>query len=86
MIAKKKIIKFKEGEMVLVLRKADSREKGWNNVWDMEMDLCVGRELRVLADDGEYGVRLEDGRFNFDYPRHVLKRVKLILKKGGKKK
>jgi hypothetical protein len=82
MVTKKKIIKFKKGELVRVLRKEKDFENGWNNNWNKSMDKSVGLVLEVIADNGNRGVRLNDGKYDLDYPRHVLVKVK---KMGGKK-
>ncbi len=83
MIARKRVVKFKKGEMVRVLRKAKDFENGWYNTWIRRgMDKSVGLVLLVLNDHGKFGVQLVDGDSNFDYPRHVLVKVK----NGRKKK
>ena len=76
MTAKKAVnIKFKKGDRVKVMRKAETFEKNWNNAWVDEMNISVGKTLTVIKDEGTIGVRLND-EMSLSYPSFVLEKVK----------
>lgn len=68
---------LKPGDMVLVTRKAKSNEDKWKNAWAIDMDISVGKILRVheIPRREESGIELEDGIGNFYYPIHILEKV-----------
>jgi len=72
-------MKFKKGDRVRVLRKAQSQENGWQNSWISYMDEAVGKIGRVtyispaLAHDVTVDV-LPNGRI-FGYPDFVLRKI-----------
>lgn len=72
-------MKYKKGDLVKVLRKPTDEELSeWDNSWMPGMDDSIGKELTVLQDSYkiEQGVELDDGMASYDYPEHILKKVK----------
>ena len=68
---------IKEGDYVIVLRSAKSRELGWQNAWAEKMNSVVGKTtpLRVNRVNHTSGIEINDGASNFNYPFFVLKKV-----------
>lgn len=60
--------KFKEGDVVKVIRKSSSGERGWSNDWISEMDSTVGKSFIIqTVQSNDY--LLSSG---FNYPEFVL--------------
>lgn len=61
----------REGERVLIQRRAENHEKGWDNTWGMDRYIdTIGTVLKV---NGSSGIRVEhsDG-VSWNYPYFVL--------------
>ena len=67
---------IKEGDAVLVLRKAKTNECGWENNWEYVMDLFIGEVSRVEALSDE-GVLLYNEKVDlfYDFPWFVLEKI-----------
>ena len=72
---------FKKGKFVKVLRKARSKERGWQNVWTRDMSKYVGQVGKVFAVSNttggvtvvfNQGTEAED---IFNFPYFVLRKV-----------
>ena len=64
---------LKVGDQVQVLRKANSKEAGWQNSWNEIMDKKRGGIFKIIKDDGIYGFELEDENDSgFCYPYFIL--------------
>lgn len=63
------------GDMVRVIRRAETHELGWNNSWYYLMDSAVGKTYFVSAVYGVLGVSLK-GADGYSYPYFVLELVK----------
>lgn len=73
--------KIHQGSLVRVLRKAESRENGWGDVWVPEMDSAVGHVAKVVYLN-KYSICLQGkGRFNFPYfiLEPISKEIKLSI-------
>lgn len=72
---------FKKGKFVKVLRKARSKERGWQNVWTRDMSKYVGQVGRMESSyntTGGVGVtfnRGSDQEAFFHFPYFVLRKV-----------
>ena len=68
-LKKHKASGIKVGDIVKVVRRAESFENGWNDVWEQSMDEAIGQISTVTADDDDGGFEL-----NYDcfYPYFVL--------------
>lgn len=79
---KRRIRRFKTGDMVKVLRKARTHERGWSNSWvDEYMDKTVGQVGQVIdaSKDHPQDVMISflgPDSEGFGYPAFVLKLVK----------
>ena len=76
-MAKKKLElfsgKFKVGDKVKVLRKAESREGDWLDTWGADMGTSVGKTLEVInINKGLHEYELSDGLLNYGYPEFTL--------------
>ena len=72
----------KLGDRVQVMRKADSREAGWDNYWASPMDTAVGRVGKVV-ELSRHGVRIAFEGDDFPgrpyrYPPHVLAPIQVV--------
>jgi|TARA_R110002110_G_scaffold184875_2_gene391768 hypothetical protein len=66
--------KYKMGDTVKVLRKAESYELGWDAIWSESMDVFVGNVYEI-SEVNKYGVELYDGEVGcFTLPLHVIER------------
>lgn len=75
---------LKEGDLVLITRKAEDYENGWNEVW--AMDDFVGRIGRIVKDVSRDGFEvqiIDDNSYPYSYPYFVLQKVE---KDGYKEK
>ena len=71
-------VPLKQGDFVLVTRKAKSHKNGWENSWTPEMDACVGKTLKISSLVNKIaGITLErSGKlFDYEFPSFVLKKV-----------
>ncbi len=72
---------FKKGKFVRILRKARSKERGWQNVWSREMSKYVGQIGRiesVIQTTGGIGITFNKGSENerfFHFPYFILRKV-----------
>lgn len=74
-LAQQKLLGWKKGDAVRVVRAAGERELGWNNAWTREMDEFIGEEFLLDEDTNKAtvnGIRLGD----FSYPWFVLQWVR----------
>lgn len=60
------------GDRVRVTRKAEDYEGGWANLWQPEMDSCVGKVMTIDEDRGRYGFWLSG---SLRFPHFVLEKV-----------
>lgn len=67
--------KFKKGQRVLIMRRAESHARGWDNNWVGEMDEFIGKIARVVSDDGADGVLLACPGCEYWFPHFVLRRA-----------
>jgi len=83
-------MKFKKGDQVRILRKAKTRERGWENSWVDPMDAAVGKIGTVVstAFGGQHDVEVEVqglpepwGFPDFVLQKVVRKKVKPVSKK-----
>ena len=69
---------FKSGDFVRVLRKANSHELGWGEVWDsLNMDESIGQKFTVVREDEGYGVGLWFKSCCFYFPCYVLELIEI---------
>ena len=65
-----------EGDVVKVVRKAETYEKCWNNSWEPEMDASIGKKYSILeiTEDGIelFDVGICEGIY---FPYFVLEKV-----------
>lgn len=69
--------RYKEGDMVMVMRKAESYERGWSEEWNSYKDKYVGKVLEVAGYYGRSrGVALfTRGDYYESFPFFILKKV-----------
>lgn len=72
---------LKAGDFVRLIRKAQSFEGGWNNVWPRDADAWIGHILYVERVDADWGVKCiwHKGQFDEDwfcFPYFVLEKAK----------
>lgn len=66
---------LKVGDRVKVVRKEESYEGGWRNMWVTSMDNYIGRTFEVLQIAGAHGIGLcDEGLFNC-FPYFCLEKV-----------
>lgn len=74
------MVNLEVGDVVKVLRSAESHQYGWRNTWvKSEMDIAVGEELVVANIGGaqDTGISLKVSKDNWlRYPFYVLEKVK----------
>ena len=76
---------LKIGDKVLLLRKAETHENGWNNSWEPEMDRLIGKVGTIIGIEGYSGIVVEFKNSNpYEYPYFVLERVPEIAKRTTK--
>lgn len=69
---------LQHGDLVKIIRKAETHEHGWGNAWIEEMDEYIGKSFRMdLAYASRTyasgrGIRIED----FFFPYFVLEKIK----------
>ena len=72
-------MKFKKGDQVRILRKAKTRERGWENSWVDPMDAAVGKIGTVfsIAFGGQHdvGVEVRGLPMRWGFPDFVLQKV-----------
>lgn len=70
---------FKEGDHVLVLRRATTGEAGWKNSWEDEMNQYVGRVGIINSEDEGWGIGVEfmDGDPHFLFPYFILEKTSM---------
>lgn len=68
---------FNPGDIVRVVRSADSYARGWYNSWVPKMDAWVGKLCRVVYTNGTAGVKCEklDGSDFWLFPPFVLEKA-----------
>jgi hypothetical protein len=92
-VAKK--IDFRNGDKVRVVRRAESNELGWDNLWVDAMNALVGEVGEVVSRDNGTGSMISFGDQGFDikrFPFFVLdiverkkKKIKFLLVFSSKK-
>lgn len=65
---------LKVGDYVKVLRKAESYENGWENIWAVSMDHYVGKTLKVCKIQPTGKIILNLGKHICEYPYFVLEK------------
>lgn len=65
---------LKEGDKVRIMRKAKTRELGWNNVWVEPMDNVVGKEATVDS-VSKHGLGIRFKGMPYYYPWFVLEKI-----------
>lgn len=75
---------FKVGDAVLVVRKAENREMGWDCNWCREMDAYVGKIYTIKSNADERGWELINANDIYAFPDFVLQKVQnaFILESG----
>lgn len=72
-----KATEVKKGSWVKVLRKAESRESGWEGLWyPPGMDACIGKMYQVVGVHATCGLQLavgEDMKDIWSFPFFILK-------------
>jgi len=66
------------GDEVRIVRKAESKEGGWEDVWVKEMDKFIGKVGRIKDDYGGYGFLVElhdEDTRSFTFPYFCLEKV-----------
>lgn len=68
---------IKIGDKVRVLRKAESHEDGWDNVWADSMSQSIGETLVVDSINGDRGIALDGPALEWkcNFPYFVLEKV-----------
>ena len=66
---------IKVGDTVKVLRKAESLEMGWGNVWSDDMDRLIGAQGVATLCDLQSGVRVNFEDDWFAFPFFVLQKI-----------
>lgn len=67
---------LKVGDYVKVTRKAESNEKGWNNIWKVCMDNYIGKTVCVDDIDKTDGtIYLSFGNSFYDFPYFILEKA-----------
>jgi hypothetical protein len=66
---------LKVGNKVKVARKAKDHEFGWDNSWEPDMSRTIGKELTIVRDAGEFGIKLKTGGCEYAFPFFVLEPI-----------
>ena len=67
---------IKIGDKVIVTRKAESYENGWNDPWIGEMDEFIGKECEIIK--YLYSISIEYKKFKYNFPYFVLKKASVF--------
>lgn len=69
---------IKEGDTVLVLRKAEDNEQGWDNSWVGDMNDMIGKNYKVReVTEGGFQLQTPAQRFTLGFPYFVLRKIKV---------
>ena len=65
---------LKVGDWVKITKVAESREKGWNALWNNKMSTFIGSIVQITTDLGEHGFKI-GGAGEWNYPCFVLEKA-----------